>query len=245
MSDLEYINNGHKNETIDFFGTDTKKLYDENLKIQPLDWEYREKHVSYHFNEQGFRSKYNFDNFADKDCVILLGCSSVVGVGLSEQDTLCTKLEEELGIPVLNFGVSGSSIDVSIYNSAIIKERHKKIKALIHGWTNVDRFLSFGAEGYPVHNGPWTQTEVALSYYKHFIVGSEYHHKHKRNVFSKMWLNTPLYEFTFFDNTKEIFDCDIFHYTDRARDLANNGSHPGKEIISIVANKIKNKIKIN
>ena len=72
----------YRNQSISWLPSDTKQLYDYNLKhnydkLEKQGW--IDVDIKYSFNEHGFRS----DSF-QKDCTILFnGCSQTVGVGIS------------------------------------------------------------------------------------------------------------------------------------------------------------------
>ena len=75
----KYLN--YKNQSVSWLPSDTKELYDYNLKHN---YSELEKHgwidvdIKYSFNEYGFRS----DSF-QKDCTILFnGCSQTMGIGI-------------------------------------------------------------------------------------------------------------------------------------------------------------------
>lgn len=245
MSELTFISNQVFNKTLDFFGTDTKELFHNNLNSQPPDWEYRNKKVEYIFNKQGFRSQYDFDEMKTEKCIILLGCSTVVGVGVSTEEMLCKRLEQRIGLPVLNFGVSGSSIDVSLYNSYIVKKLFPHTAAIVHGVTSPNRFIHFDTTENFTNYGPWDNDDISKCYYSKFNESNYVHYLFKNIGFKELWKNVPVCEFTFFEEASELLKCQLFTYSSNARDLTNDLSHPGARIFTTIADYICKNIKVS
>jgi hypothetical protein len=97
-------------------GQDSNRLFQANLERQPADWYYRSHAVEYTWNSNGYRApeweKVNWDHSH-----IVMGCSYVVGVGLTDTDTLPSRLSTELNEPVVNLGYGGGGVGTVVYNS--------------------------------------------------------------------------------------------------------------------------------
>jgi hypothetical protein len=239
---LKFINNNLYNCEVEFFGTDTKTLFHQNNLLQPNDWHYRSQTITYNFNKQGFRSYLDYDNIDWANTVVLLGCSNIMGVGLSFNETLDYHIQSQTGYNVVNLGVAGSSIDVSIYNSAVVKNITKHVKAVIVGWPSAERFLTFTEDTrQPIHNTPANLTSNDLTYFDKFLSGQSMHTRYKNLLFKELYSNfCKIYEFTFSEHTNDILGCDFYRVEDFARDIQNNISHPGKHTISKVSSDIVN-----
>lgn len=94
-------------------GTDTKKLYESNLKKQPKNWYYRNNNVRYTINSNGYRT-YEFKDINWKNSVIIFGCSQVFGIGLDDEYTISNQLSKLIKCPVINMGMGGVVNDVCI-----------------------------------------------------------------------------------------------------------------------------------
>ena len=85
-----------KEHNVRFSGTDTSKIFLENLKTQSNDWYYRSNIISYDRNSNGHRCK-NIDEIDLNNYILFIGCSHTEGIGLKLEDTypylLSNKLE--------------------------------------------------------------------------------------------------------------------------------------------------------
>jgi len=102
------------NSTLEWLPTDTKESFDRLIK-DPAHYDYFKLQgwlepmaITYQINSEGFRC----DEFVkDEPCMIALGCSYTVGIGLPLKDLWATLVGKELGLKVYNLGWGGSSID--------------------------------------------------------------------------------------------------------------------------------------
>jgi hypothetical protein len=228
---MEHLLSPHTpNQTLLFSGSDKEKLFYKNRKKLGKDWEYRDKHITYNYNEYGFRTKL-FDKIAWQDSVVILGCSHVEGTGLAEEDTIAVQLEHIIGMPVVNLGLSATAVDIAAWNSLILHEHYPHPKAIVQLWTNLERYTDY------IKN---------LNYFSCKLPSHDrdYFAKHNWNFRSKLYVKAdralwkdkiPYYEASFFENTAcelEIDVCENRH--DRSRDLM----HRGVETAKLAAEKI-------
>lgn len=200
---------------------DTLANFTHNRKKLGPEWYYYDKgDISYVYNKQGFRTL-EFDNLDWSNCIVLFGCSIVEGTGNPIENTIGHYLDEFLGIPVVNFGVSGSAVDFSAVNSLLLYEYGIRPKAVVHLWTSLDRYTNF-------------MPRYDVRHYQIHKKDNEYYLDHNWDIRSKNYIiadralwksHTRYYEATFFKLTSAIMDIDFIQYEDRARDL----SHPGYE----------------
>lgn len=97
----------------DWMPTDTKESFDQLYQVQ----EYREyfrQHgwlepgaITYKINSQGFRCA-EFDN---KDCIVALGCSFTMGIGLPVESTWPHLVASQLGLEPYTLAWGGNSAD--------------------------------------------------------------------------------------------------------------------------------------
>lgn len=125
-----------------FSGTDTKAVYEKNLKILPDDWHYRSKKIFYRRNSLGYRTKelseVNQDNF-----FITYGCSFTEGVGLAEDETWPHATAELLDMDYLNYGLGGGGPETVYLNSlCFLKNSPIKPKFVIIQWPSIGRQIT-------------------------------------------------------------------------------------------------------
>ena len=103
-----------RNNTFDWFPTDTKERLQESMQkhkykayIQSKGWD-QPGAITYKFNSNAFRSE-EFDPAADN--LVALGCSFTMGVGLPIQTVWPSLLGDALNLHVCNLGWGGFAAD--------------------------------------------------------------------------------------------------------------------------------------
>lgn len=221
-----------------FSGTDTKELFEKNLKTLPLDWEYRNKIIKYTLNSNGYRTK-EFKKIDWANSIVVFGCSDVFGDGLDDEDTICSQLEKITGIPVINMGIGGSSITYSLHNSIILKDGYPTPRAVVHLWTDYNRTVYY-RRNHVQSYGSWN---LEKNNYMDVWSSSKHHgatHALMASITNKhLWNNTSYYEASFWDENSKLLNCDYLQAIDTARDL----SHPGPKTARSVASQIADNLK--
>jgi hypothetical protein len=99
--------------SLDWMPTDTKENF-EKLMQDPLHRKYFQDcgwdqpgAITYQLNSEGFRC----DDFDNTPCVVALGCSYTVGIGLPITDIWPTLVGQALGLKVVNLAWGGNAID--------------------------------------------------------------------------------------------------------------------------------------
>jgi hypothetical protein len=213
---------------------DSEEKFKKNWwKLGP-DWEYHNKKISYVFNEWGFRTK-TFDSIKWEDSIVLFGCSNTYGTGLIEEDTIALQLEKKLNIPVVNLGISGSAVDVSATNSLILHEKYPRPKAVVHLWTQLNRYSDF--------NSFETNNVVGYNpYTNNYNANLNWAERSKFYILADrvLWRGQlPYYEASWFEDSAKICNIDFLRTIDRARDLQHPGSvsaHNAAEKIAVGLN---------
>lgn len=222
---------------------DSEELFLENLKTQPDDWYYRTAEVNYTLNSEGYRAP-EFDTVDWENSVVIFGCSQVFGIGVDDSDTLSSQLSNLIGKPVINLGVSGSSMMFAYHNSIILKNICVKPLAVIQMWTHHDRAVYYGSDE---HNaGVWNcgvWNYETLPYTRAWI--DELNHSRTHALFISMasnhlWSNTKFYEFTLFEETATAIDCKLVRSPsfDYGRDLSHHGSYTNRVLAYQIANRL-------
>lgn len=205
-----------------FSGTDTAELFERNLKTQPEDWYYRHNPVTYTTNSLGYRAP-DFNRVDWANSVVIFGCSYVFGIGVDDTDTLPHRLSEILGMPVINMGVSGSSISYSLHNSIMLRDQYPTPKAVVQMWSGYDRTVYYHKKTLNAC-GPWNLNECE---YARVWTDDPSHAETHAIIASKtskwLWKDTAYFEGSYFSDTARLLECDTVYSVDSARDLIHSG----------------------
>jgi len=221
-----------------FQSTDTRLNFYKNLKKQGEDWYYKHNPVKYSLNNQGYRTK-NFEDIDWKESVVIFGCSNVFGSGLTDEDTISERLSQQIGRPVINMGVGGTSILYSLFNSAILNEHYPTPKGIIHIWTHYSRSTYFTKRKINFL-GEWNkEKELFAELWNSNTSNSKSYAWLAKVLSSQIWKDkTSYYEASFFDDTAELLGCDNFRFKDLARDMSHPGRNTAKSVADIIAKRI-------
>jgi hypothetical protein len=221
-------------------GSDTKERYSENLKTQPLDWYYRNNTVRYKWNSDGYRTQ-EFKKIDWKNSIVMFGCSVVEGVGVDGCDTIPNRLEELLGIPVINMGIGGGSMLLNLHNLSILHDGYPTPKGVVVIWPTYQRIVEYHKSHFYSH-GSWNieSNPIMDAWFKnddHSVPNAMFMSKISRS----MWSDRCQYlDYTWCYDTSKILNCKkISENIDWARDL----SHPGIETNKLIARFIEKDIK--
>jgi hypothetical protein len=219
-----------------FYGTDTKKLFETNLKTQSDTWVYRTQPVNYSVNSDGYRTK-EFKTIDWANSIVVFGCSVVFGTGVDNQHTIPAMIEQQSGIPTINMGIGGSSMMASFHNSLILNQRHPPPLAIVQLWTDYSRTVYYYKK-YVEHYGVW---DIEDNNYIHHWNKDEEHAKCQalfvQMASQQIWNGrTKYYEASLFSATQKLLGCDKINDSyDKARDLMHNGietnKHAAKQIL--------------
>jgi hypothetical protein len=242
-----------------FFNSDSYKLLLKNLEKKPKDWYYRNKEITYTLNSDGYRTK-EFDEIDWKNSIVMFGCSHVFGTGNDDADTIPNILENELGIPVINMGINGSSNMVMLHNSLMLNNRYERPKMIIYLWTSLVRqsfyshdYMDSAAVGYLHQYDYEGSIENSKPLIYNSILGMETNLQMEVtntlvnnylwvNIIRNMWKNECLtYEASLFKNTASYLKCDFYH--GYSNDLARDDIHYGVRSNHKIAKGLYKKIK--
>ena len=226
-----------------FSGTDSESCFEKNLKTQPEDWYYRCNPVNYTFNSEGYRT-FEFDTIDWANAVVIIGGSDVVGVGLDSPHTISSQLEKLINRPVINLGISSSSIQCATYNATILASGYPCPYAVIQLWSIPERTMLF-AETQVAHIGCWTRGKINAhleSFFKQWIAGTNPQASAlmHRKISEQLWANRSQHlEATLFKDTAVLFNCRFFKYYDYARDQIHPGIKTTAHIAAYFAEQLK------
>lgn len=230
--------------TLDFCSSDSKELFEQNLKTQPQDWYYRTHEVKYTLNSLGYRTK-EFDDIDWKESIVIFGCSFVFGIGVTDNHTVSYFLEQLSGRPVINMGIGGSSIQTVLHNSIILNDsEYPTPKAIVNMCAELHRYQLYGSK-FVTNMGAWRQSGGGFQTPDNMIPFNLMNIKMIRNL----WKNKTIYyecpcawkgqPKLINKLDKEIY-CEFFECDGGlARDLGHNGPVKNLEIAKKIYKKIK------
>ena len=249
----EKISN-NPNNVWDFVHPDDYHLYQRHLKTQPHYWYYRHNSIKYTVNSQGYRTK-EFDQIDWKNSIVMFGCSHVYGIGNDDKQTIPYYLEKLCGIPVINMGINGSSIQAALHNSLVLNNKYGPPKLIIYSWTSIIRYMIYKKD-HAIYNTLSSTVDYEglslIELLKGKQLKREFHDLYNVlalnmlyvDLIRGMWKNKcPIYEFSLFENSADYFECDLFNdIQDKARDLHHYGPTTNKLIAEFIYNKITDKL---
>lgn len=235
------------NRHFNFYSMDSEEQFLENSKkfrSNEQSWIYFDKSIEYKFNSQGYRtSEWNDINW--QESVVIFGCSNVVGEGLAEADTISGVLSRLLDRPVVNLGVSGTSIAFSSYNSAMLCNNLPTPYAIVQLWTALARMELYTADVVKIHTAAQHGhiDTISTEFYRSWISYPENPNTHMffNALLSKLLCKskTRYYEASFFLETANMLQCDYITVDDYARDLTHPGINTAKTVATQIANSLK------
>jgi hypothetical protein len=217
-----------------FIGTDSKKLFIDNFKTQPADWEWKTRSITYNNNSQGYRCA-EFDQIDWDSSILLFGCSMAYGIGMDYERTIGQQLSRLLAAPVVNLARTGTSYTFNWINSIQLCAAGVRPRAVVYIWPDSYRSSRFYSED-PLqvqHRGVWNYDGKELA-----DQGYPLHHQHMAHYQSlslqHMW-SCPVTQWTWVTEeqmplVKQLPQCAQGH----ARDLM----HPGAETLTTYAETI-------
>ena len=226
--------------TNQFIGTDTEELFKKNLTIQPSDWIYRSKSISYNLNKDLYRTS-EFETIDWEKSVVIFGCSFAFGMGLDETDTISNQLSALINKPVINMGVGGTSLMYNLYNSVILFSEYPTPEAVIQLWSNYDRCVYF-KEDEVINGGAWNmKMGDYMDVWNRDPANPQTNAIFASKIFKQLCKGkTKYYEASFFKDTAELLECDKMSKLDMSRDLI----HPGTNSAYLAAVKIAENLKL-
>ena len=198
-------------------GPDNPKNHKKYMKTFGKGWYYyNSKDISYVHNSHGFREK-ELDEVDWSNSIVVLGCSMVWGCGNAIEDTIPYILQETLGIPTVNLGVSGAGPDLLTYNSLFLHNHYPRPKAIVQMWSGMARYMELD---------PYKGNRFTVPSHRDYCINHDWEWKNKLLVELErtVWEDkVPRYECSFFKDTSEKLNIDHLEWVDDSRDQY----HPG------------------
>lgn len=223
-----------------FAVSDTEELFNDNLKIMSEDWFYRTNQVNYTVNSQGYRTK-EFNNIDWSNSVVIFGCSTVFGTGVTDDHTIDHFLSGLINLPVINLGVASTSIIYALHNALILNEYYPSPKAIVNLWTDYSR-TAYYLDNRVDNKGTWTEDNFTQGWL-HYDSNSATHALFAQMTSHQIWRNkSAYYEASFFPSTAKLFQCEHLPVFDQARDLIHYGRKTNKMIAEKIAYNLKKEL---
>lgn len=219
-----------------FCGTDTRQLFEQSLKTQPMSWRYRTKEVRYRVNSSLYRAP-EWSDIDWQQSVVILGCSTVLGVGLAEDETISSRLSIQLGRPVINLGVGGTGPIFAMQNSVLLNKNFPTPWAVINLWSDPYRINEFNTRGTITHftatsshmigsfERAWGESENNPETHSYFAIKAA----------EAIWTPKTRYlSYSFWEPIEEN-TTHIICANDYARDLGHPGVQTAEQVAKILA----------
>lgn len=212
-----------------YVGSDTHIVYKQSLKVMPADWYYRDSEIEYVLNKSDYRTS-EFDTIDWNQCVVLLGCSNVFGLGLHTENTISEQLSKLINKPVINLGCPGSSIRAALHNNVILRAQGMPL-AVVNIWTHYLRCIYYQNNSVE-HLGAWNMDKNShMETYSRIDSNPIIHAYLDTECAKNLWRDTKYYSCSMFEDTGAQLGCDLIRQIDNARDLI----HPGRMTAKLVA----------
>jgi hypothetical protein len=219
-----------------FQSTDSEEQFKYNLKIQPADWKYRTKEVLYSANSQCYRAP-EWTDIDWGESVVILGCSYVYGIGLAEDETISSQLQNILKRPVVNLGVPSSGPTFAMHNSILLNKNFTTPWAVVSLWSDWYRIHEFVNENH-INHYTATSDHTAGSFpcmWGNSIVNPEMHSYFSIIATREIWKSKTRYKsYSFWEPIEDTTKAIRQKLNDYARDMG----HPGSESAVLAATMI-------
>ena len=245
---MRLLESGYTEGTYKFLSTDTKELYEKNLKLQQDDWHYRTSPVNYQLNTQGYRCK-EWNEYDWNNSIVLMGGSDIFGAGVDETETVSYYIKQLSGIDTINLGVNAISPMFLWINSILLAKENIQPKAIVYVWPDPSRSVEFiDSEGFNNKKmGIWEkENNFGKLWATHRFQGVQSLRYYMMNI-NLMWKcpclqYPPLYvEIPWLKLTDEL----KLPMIDNSRDVVPNSTHFGPSTYYSWAEKFLNDLKLS
>jgi hypothetical protein len=226
-----------------FCGTDSLKDLLNNLRTQGRDWPWRDRWIRYTVNSQGYRAP-EFDQINWSESILCFGCSMTFGIGVDDSDTWPSQLEEITGIPAVNLGIGGGSIQVNWANSVRLLKAGIRPRAVVYYWPDQSRHCEFESGGRIVdHWNNWSDPVYRPGEPGYMNTAWQIM-PHHHEVVSQLMIDSLSWTCPRLDLTWAEQKLDSVEYRRYQLDLARDMQHPGPRSNRMFAESIAGQLKI-
>lgn len=110
-----------------FYGLDSAANLQRELQLQPDNWYYRNKEVTYTLNSQGYRAP-EWEDVDWENSILFMGGSQIFGVGNDDSDTIPNMVTILTGTPTVNLSLGGVGMQFHRQNTKMLCDNNIKPK---------------------------------------------------------------------------------------------------------------------
>ena len=135
---VELHKNKQRSTTINFWDTDSERLFLDNQKKLGEEWIWYNRPIEYKLNSLGYRmnefNEIDWDNY-----IAAFGCSFTAGVGLPLEETWSYKIANDLKCDLVNAGAPGAGNEFILKNIIQLLSQPKLPKFIAVSWSSLTR----------------------------------------------------------------------------------------------------------
>jgi len=184
------LREGYCNVKDNYIIDDNKINFKKHYHERVLDKKYLDIPIKYCYNSKGYRDCKEFEEYEDGNFILVFGCSYTEGVGLHSEDIWHYHIGKELGLDVVNLGVSGTGCDFQVVNTMQWLKKYSKPKFVFYQWPGKDRKYFIVGED-EVRTSIPAQWEDAESDYVDLPSNVKYPAKQDSRWYGKRYLSWP------------------------------------------------------
>lgn len=206
-----------KTGTFDQIGTDINRSLINNW-VGPK--------ITYNLNSQGYRCK-EWDQYEWNDSILVFGASNIFGVGVCENQTMSSYIQQHTDISTINLGQIGSGCSAQWINSLRILENNITPRGVVYVWPDENRETEFkDDDGIKVDfSGHWTKRTFNSVWCRHQYQGTVLA-QYYRDAIKLLW-SCPVVEYRLQSNDPDSPLNQI--------DISRDRLHPGPETYKLWA----------
>jgi hypothetical protein len=214
-------------EIPNFHTHDSLKLFVQNICKQGADWPWRNRKVHYTVNSHGYRGL-EFDQVDWDRSILCFGCSITVGIGVDDRDTWPSQLSRLLGVPTVNLGVAGGSVQINWANSVRLITAGIRPRAVVYYWPEQARHCEFQQDGSVLdHWNSWSSPVYEPGRAGHvntaWAMMPHHHRAVSELMISSLSWSCPRVDLTWADHPPQ----QIKQWRSTQKDLGRDLVHPG------------------
>lgn len=225
-----------------FAGSDEKSLFDKNLLTKPDDWYYRNKPLTYEFNNLGHRCKNTYD-IDLSNYILFFGCSHTMGIGNALEDTFPYLVSKKLNIDYYNLGIGAAGPDSMFHNLVTwMNKFSQKPKHIIWQWPDLARYATVTKDNRVKMHGIWEKDPEVVNF---MVMGhcNDFHISRMKLIIAYLdQLNVPItYVSTDAKNKDDPSNTVYYRWIDK--DNARDNMHMGIKSNELLANHLAERLR--
>lgn len=209
-----------------FYGSDSPTRFATNLDKLGKIWPWWNRSVQYTVNSQGYRCS-EFDQVDWSQSILCFGCSITFGVGVDDSDTWPSQLSLITGIPTVNLGIAGGSIQINWANSVRLIAAGIRPRGVVYYWPDKSRHCEFQPDGSVVDHWNSREKPVFDPGCRGSLNTAWALMPHHNTAVSQLMINSLVWPCARLDLTWSRQNLDSVTVINYAKDLGRDMIHPG------------------